>query len=208
MTKIIPKIILASSNANKAREFESLLEGIHVEPMPEGVTMPPETGSTFYENARLKAEAVQRQLAESAGEDAPWVMADDSGIEIDALDGAPGIYSARYAGEDASDADNVQKLLAELKGKEDRGARFVCELICISPDGREYGATGLFEGRIATEVRGRSGFGYDPVFIPEGYSLTVSELSADEKNRISHRARAAHSLLSQLRGGNGGGKHE
>lgn len=128
-------------------------------------------------------------------------MADDSGIEIEALGGAPGIYSARYAGEDASDTDNVEKLLKELQGRDDRGARFVCVLVCVSATGEELVACGYFEGTIAESPSGRSGFGYDPVFIPLEKKLTVAQISAEEKNRISHRARAAHSLLAQLRGG-------
>lgn len=197
-------MILASTNANKAIEFEALLDGIHVKPMPDGYVLPPETGKTFYENARLKARAVHEQLAvEGSGSGAatPWVMADDSGIEVEALGRAPGIYSARYAGEEAGDADNVTNLLNEMRGKDNRNARFVCVIVCFAPDGSEYTAEGIFPGTITTEPRGEAGFGYDPIFIPAGYSLTVSQLSAEEKNRISHRARAAQGLLSQLSGG-------
>ena len=218
-------IIVATSNPNKAREFATLLPGIEVLPMPEGIELPEETGATFEENARLKAFAVRDQLlgrpggplaaaekfspeSDRAPENMPpglrgrvWVMADDSGLEVDALGGAPGICSARYAGEDATDTGNVDKLLAELKGRRDRGARFVCVLVCVSATGDELVAHGYFEGAIAEAPRGRSGFGYDPVFIPADSSLTVAEISADEKNRISHRARAAYSLLTKLRGG-------
>ncbi|MHB9112301.1 MAG: RdgB/HAM1 family non-canonical purine NTP pyrophosphatase [Thermoleophilia bacterium] len=199
-------IIVATSNPNKAREFAMLLPGVEVLPMPEGIELPEETGTTFEENARLKAQSVLEQLRGMP--ESPlatcgklWVMADDSGIEIDALGGAPGIYSARYAGENATDTDNVDKLLKELKGRKDRGARFVCILVCISAAGEELVANGYFEGNITDSPRGRSGFGYDPVFIPLEKKLTVSQISAEEKNRISHRARAAHSLLAQLRGG-------
>lgn len=204
MSQIPKSIILASFNLNKAREFGVLLQGISVEPMPSGFTLPEETGSTFYENAHLKAMAVRNQFIDHAAMfdgKVPWVMADDSGIEVAALAGAPGIYSSRYAGENATDVDNVNKLLTELSGKKDRRARFVCEIVAISPGGEELHAFGFLEGHIAHEPRGEFGFGYDPVFIPEGYSLTVSELSAEEKNRISHRARAAIDLLAQLRGG-------
>jgi len=199
-------IIVATSNPNKAREFAMLLPGVEVLPMPDGIELPEETGTTFEENARLKARSVLNQLSEGTGSEAApsskvWVMADDSGIEIDALGGAPGIYSARYAGEEATDTDNLEKLLNELEGREDRGARFVCVLVCVSEAGEELVAHGYFEGTIADSPRGRSGFGYDPVFIPLEKTLTVSQISAEEKNRISHRARAAHSLLSQLRGG-------
>ncbi|MCL4474162.1 MAG: RdgB/HAM1 family non-canonical purine NTP pyrophosphatase [Actinobacteria bacterium] len=199
-------IIIATSNANKAREFADLLPGVRVLPMPGGIELPEETGSTFEENARLKAESVLWQLRagpESATVAGPgvWVMADDSGLEVEALGGAPGIHSARYGGEGATDTGNVDKLLAELKGKSDRRARFVCVLVCVSASNGELVARGDFEGSIAEAPRGRSGFGYDPVFIPANKKLTVSQIPAEEKNRISHRARAAHSLLAQLRGG-------
>jgi XTP/dITP diphosphohydrolase len=171
--------------------------------MPEGLTLPPETGTTFEANARLKARAIHDQLRQAAGvgEPVPWVMADDSGIEVAALDGAPGIYSARYAGEEATDTGNVDKLLAELEGKKDRRAHFVCVLVLVDPEGEELVTKGVFNGNIAHEAGGKGGFGYDPVFIPDNYSLKVSELSAEDKNRISHRARAALGMLEKLRGG-------
>jgi len=168
-------IIVATSNSNKAREFAALLPGVYVLPMPEGIVLPEETGTTFEENARLKAWSVRDQMLDSAGSQlletpAPsgkvWVMADDSGIEIYALGGAPGIYSARYAGEDASDTDNVDKLLLELKGRDDRGARFVCVIVCVSAAGEELVAHGYFEGTIAGAPRGGPALAYDPVFIP------------------------------------------
>ena len=203
MVALPERIILASGNANKASEFESIMAGMRVEPMPAGYTLPPETGLTFEANARIKARAVHEQLRRDVTSQAevPWVMADDSGIEVEALGGAPGIYSARYAGEDASDTDNVDRLLAELAGEENRRARFICVIVAVAPDGSELVADGLFSGRIAHEPGGASGFGYDPVFIPDNYSLKVSELSTEEKNRISHRARAALGLLEKLRGG-------
>lgn len=193
-------IIVATSNPNKAREFASLLPGVNVLPMPEGIVLPEETGTTFEENARLKARSVRDQISEWPNGKV-WVMADDSGIEVDAFGGAPGIYSARYAGEDATDADNVARMLAELEGRDNRGARFVCVLVCVSAAEEELVAHGYFEGTIAGAPRGRTGFGYDPIFIPLDKKLTVAEISADEKNRISHRARAAHNLLAKLRGG-------
>jgi XTP/dITP diphosphohydrolase len=183
------------------------MDPVTVEPVPDGFTLPEETGKTFYENARLKAAAIRAQFLEQGGE-APWVMADDSGIEIAALGGAPGIYSSRYAGEDATDRDNVAKLLAELENKSDRSARFVCELVCLDPEGRELRGTGLFAGTIAQAPRGEWGFGYDPVFLPEGFELTVSQISAEEKNCISHRARAVRELLSHLGGGKGARQKE
>ncbi|MHB1389634.1 MAG: RdgB/HAM1 family non-canonical purine NTP pyrophosphatase [Thermoleophilia bacterium] len=196
-------IILATGNANKAREFAALMRGVTVEPMPSGFELPEETGSTFYENSRLKAAAVRQQYLERDNH-APWVMADDSGLAVAALDGAPGIYSARWAGPDATDIDNVHKLLRELGDEEDRRANFICDIVCFDPDGAELRATGVFEGSIAREPHGDFGFGYDPVFVPEGHSLTVAEISAEDKNRISHRARAARSLLALLGGGNQG----
>ncbi|MBE0429036.1 MAG: RdgB/HAM1 family non-canonical purine NTP pyrophosphatase [Thermoleophilia bacterium] len=195
------KIILATANANKAREFQDLLPGMRVEPKPAGFKLPEETGNTFEDNARLKARALREwylQTASLADGKPPWVMADDSGIEVSALAGGPGIYSSRYAGEQATDVENVSKLLADLSGNPDRSARFVCVIVCYSPEGLEYIAEGELKGVIAAEPHGEFGFGYDPVFIPENYSTTVSELAGEEKNRISHRARAAQSLLSQL----------
>lgn len=196
-------IILATGNANKAREFAALMQGVTVAPMPAEFELPAETGATFYENSRLKAAAVRQQFLERDGH-APWVMADDSGLAVAALGGAPGIYSARWAGADATDVDNVHKLLQELADAQDRRASFICEIVCFDPDGGELRATGVFPGSIAREPHGDFGFGYDPVFIPAGYSLTVSELSAEEKNRISHRARAAQSLQALFGGGNEG----
>lgn len=193
-------IILATGNANKAREFSTLMQGVIVEPMPSDFELPEETGATFYENSRLKAAAVRQQFLDRDGR-APWVMADDSGIAVAALDGAPGIYSARWAGPDATDVDNVNKLLRELADTEDRRASFICDIVCFDPEGAELRATGIFDGTIAREPHGDFGFGYDPVFVPDGYSLTAAELSAEEKNRISHRARAAQNLLAHLGGG-------
>lgn len=198
------KIILATANPNKAREFEALMEGIHVEPMPPSFELPEETGTTFEENARLKAQAVRERYLQRAivmDGTPPWVMADDSGIEVSALAGAPGIYSSRFAGDDATDVDNVNKLLRDLSGSDDRSARFVCVIVCYLPQGQEFVARGELKGTIAPEPHGEFGFGYDPVFIPDKYLLTVSQLSAEEKNRISHRARAVQSLLAQLGGG-------
>lgn len=179
--------------------------------MPAGVELPPETGGTFYKNARIKARGLRDYLLSQGpgplpGESPepapePWTLADDSGLEVAALGGAPGVYSARYAGEGATDRDNVARLLAALAEATDRRARFVCEIVCLLPGGREIRARGTCAGEITTAPRGGGGFGYDPVFVPEGHVLTFSQLPAEEKNRISHRARAAHSLLQQLGGG-------
>ena len=188
------RAVLASANPNKARELGELLPAWRIEPL--GAELPEETGSTFYENARAKAEFARGVTAPDL-----WVLADDSGLEVEALGGAPGIRSARYAGPGASDADNVALLLGELQGvpTELRAARFVAELVCLPPDGGEVAATGSLEGSIAAEPRGSDGFGYDPVFVPAGETRTVAELGDGWKRAHSHRARAARALLKGIR---------
>lgn len=170
--------------------------------MPPGVELPAETGRTFAANARLKAEAV---FAALGGKTA--VMADDSGLEVAALGGRPGILSARFAGEDAGDDANVARLLDELSGRDDREARFVCSLCLVLPEERAPGGTGrLVEvdgfstGTITRAPRGRDGFGYDPVFEPAGWSVTLAEASPEAKDQVSHRGAAARALLARLRG--------
>jgi XTP/dITP diphosphohydrolase len=185
------RIVLASANPHKAAEFARLLPGYDVTPHDGG--LPPETGTTFLENARLKALHVHRATGAAA-----WVLADDSGIEAAALGGAPGVYSARYAGEGATDAQNLAKLLDALGGRDDRRVRYVAELVAVSPEGRELHARGELRGTLAAEPRGGGGFGYDPAFVPEGETRTVAEMSAAEKDAISHRARAAAALRTQL----------
>jgi XTP/dITP diphosphohydrolase len=176
---------LASRNANKLRELSALLPGWELEPL-DADAYPPEDGSTYYENAAAKA----RFGREHAPPD-EWVLGEDSGLEVAALGGRPGIQSARYAPEGQ---EAIAKLLAELGGSEDRKARYVCELVAVAPDGREVRGTGVLEGRIAEEPRGSEGFGYDPVFIPDGEEQTVAELGSEWKSRNSHRARAAQAL--------------
>jgi XTP/dITP diphosphohydrolase len=178
---------LCSRNAHKASELERLLPGWTIEPLDRD-DYPPETGATYYENAALKAR-FGREHADG------WVLAEDSGLEVEALGDRPGVFSARYAPEGAP---AIAKLLAELEGVEDRGARYVSELVLLAPDGRELRGTGVLEGRIAEEARGSAGFGYDPIFIPEGEELTVAELGNGWKAQHSHRARAARSLLEAL----------
>jgi XTP/dITP diphosphohydrolase len=185
------RIVLASANLHKAAEFARLLPGYEVTPF-EG-ELPLETGVTFLENARLKAHHVHRAAGGRA-----WVLADDSGIEAAALGGAPGVYSARYAGEGATDAQNLAKLLEALRGRGDRRVRYVAELVAISPQGRELNARGELRGNLAPEPRGGGGFGYDPAFVAEGETRTVAEMSAAEKDAVSHRARAAALLRPQL----------
>jgi XTP/dITP diphosphohydrolase len=195
-------IVLASNNAGKVREFNELLaaERIHVIPQGQlGVPEADETGLTFVENAILKA----RNAASHSGLAA---IADDSGLEVDALAGAPGIYSARFAGPGASDAENLEKLLADMRGvPEDlRSARFQCLMVYLrhAQDPTPVICQGTWEGRILLEPRGRNGFGYDPVFLVPGEGCSSAELSSSTKNRLSHRGRALKMLVEHLRGQN------
>jgi XTP/dITP diphosphohydrolase len=186
--------VLASGNEHKLRELRALLPDWEIEPLDtEG--MPEETGATFYENARAKA-----RFARLVGGLDLWMLGEDSGLEVDGLGGRPGIRSARYAGPAASDEENVAQLLAELAGKDGdaRRARYVSELVCISPELEELRGTGTLEGRIGHEPRGTGGFGYDPVFIPAGESRTVAELGDEWKRAHSHRAAAARALLAAV----------
>ena len=188
------KFVLASANPDKAREMQEVLEGVGVEvvPRPSDVPDVDETGATLEDNARLKAEA----LADATGLPA---IADDTGLEVDALGRAPGVRSARYAGENASYADNVEKLLDEMERHKDRRARFRSVTIARWPDGREVIAEGLVMGTIASEPVGEKGFGYDPVFMPdEGGGKTFAEMDPAEKHAISHRGRSLRALAEQL----------
>lgn len=187
---MITQVRLATGNAGKAAELARLL-GCQVLPV-DAWDPPVEDGSSFLANARIKALAgVLRHPGE-------WIVADDSGIEVDALDGAPGIHSARYGGADLDDPGRVTALLAAVAESEGRGARFRCVLVAIGPDGQEFSADGTLEGSLALAPRGDNGFGYDPILIPHGETRTCGELSADEKNAISHRGAAARSLRHQL----------
>jgi XTP/dITP diphosphohydrolase len=185
------RLVLASHNAHKARELTRLLPGWDVEPYPG--ELPEETGETFRDNAQLKARAVHRAIGGSS-----WVLADDSGIEAAALGGRPGVRSARYAGEHATDEQNLARLLDELSGTADRRVAYVAELVAIAPDGREIHARGELRGTLAEQPRGTGGFGYDPAFVPEGETRTVAEMRPEEKDAISHRARAAAAMRAQL----------
>ncbi len=179
--------VLASRNRHKACELERLLPGWTIEPLDRD-DYPPETGATYYENAALKARFGR---AHADG----WVLAEDSGLEVEALGGRPGVLSARYAPEGAA---AIAKLLGELGDVEERRARYVSELVLLTPDGEELRGTGRLEGRIAREPAGGEGFGYDPVFIPDGEERTVAELGNDWKTAHSHRAHAARALLHVL----------
>ena len=183
------KAILCSRNRHKARELERLLPGWTLEPLDRD-DYPPEDGETYYDNAASKACFGR---AVTAGE--AWVLAEDSGLEVDALGGRPGVLSARYAPEGAP---AVAKLVGELDGVEDRRARYVSELVLLAPDGREIRGTGRLEGRIALEPGGGEGFGYDPIFVPDGEEQPVAELGNEWKAQHSHRARAARALLEAL----------
>jgi XTP/dITP diphosphohydrolase len=183
------KAILCSRNRHKAHELERLLPGWTVQPL-DATDWPEETGATYLENALGKA-----RFGRTVTGGGVHVLGEDSGLEVEALDGRPGIESARYAPEGAP---AIAKLLGELDGVAERDARYVCELVCITPDGDQARGTGTLAGRIAGEPRGSEGFGYDPVFVPEGEERTVAELGDEWKSRNSHRARAARALLAAL----------
>lgn len=184
-------VALASANVNKLHELRALLPHWDLQ-LLDALEYPEEEGETFYENARAKA-----QFANAFGHPDLWVLGEDSGLEVEGLGGGPGLHSARFAGPGASDEDNVAKLLDALRGvgEEGRRARYVSELVLLSPDRQEFRGTGTLEGRISSERRGSEGFGYDPVFVPTGHELTVAELGNEWKAENSHRAEAARALL-------------
>lgn len=183
---------LASRNEHKLAELRAALPGWRLELLGGG-DLPPEDGDTYYANARAKA-----RFGRTLGDTGEWLLGEDSGLEVDGLDGAPGLRSARWAG----GRDPVAALLERLEGMkaEGRRARYVCELVCVTPAGKELRGTGVLEGRIAGEPRGSEGFGYDPVFVPDGEERTVAELGDTWKRDHSHRARAARALLEAIPG--------
>jgi XTP/dITP diphosphohydrolase len=189
------ELVLATANPDKAAEIVRILSaaGITVRPRPPSAPAVDETGSTLLDNARLKARAV----AEIASLPA---VADDTGLEVDALGGEPGVRTARYSGEDATYESNVRKLLVELAATGgDRRARFRTVVVVAWPGGREEVAEGTVQGRIALDARGAGGFGYDPIFVPdEGDGRTFAEMEGSEKDRLSHRARALSALAERL----------
>ncbi len=191
------ELIIASKNEGKIKEIIDILglEDVKVYTPKDFADWPEveETGLTFYDNALIKARA----LVEAFGKPA---VADDSGLEVDALGGEPGIYSARYAGEQGNAEKNNEKLLRELEGvpQEKRGARFRCVAVLMAPDGWVTSAEGTLEGYIGFEPHGAKGFGYDPIFIPQGDTRTVAQMPLDEKNKISHRAQAFHKLKAKM----------
>jgi len=183
------RLLLASRNPNKLRELREALPDWEIE-LVEAGTEPVEDGPTFVENARIKA---RHGRAQAPPDD--WVAGEDSGIEVTALGGRPGIQSARWA------SDPVERLLYELDGVADRRARYVCEIVALSPEGDELRATGTLEGEVADGARGDEGFGYDPILVPHGESRTIAELGNAWKTEHSHRALAARSLAEQLAAG-------
>ena len=186
-------LVCASANPDKVVEIAAILgDEVRLEPRPVDVADVVENADTLEGNARLKATAIARATGRPA-------IADDTGLEVAALDGAPGVFAARFAGEDATYADNRAKLLAALDGVADRRARFRTVAMVAWPDGRETVAEGACNGMIAEEERGERGFGYDPVFVPvESDGRTFAEMSDEEKNALSHRARALRNLLNRL----------
>lgn len=187
-------IIVATKNKGKIKEIKKILGNHNVMSQDEAgiFTDVEETGTTFAENALLKADAVA-EVANCA------VIADDSGLEVDALDGAPGIYSARYGGEGLTDEDRVEKLLDEMKDKKDRGAQFTCAMALVMPNGEKNVFEGIVRGKLTFENHGDNGFGYDPIFIPDGYDNTFGILDESIKNEISHRAKALKALAEFLK---------
>jgi XTP/dITP diphosphohydrolase len=187
------RLILASRNPHKLRELAALLDGVEVIPLPEDVQLPPETGETFAENALLKARAAANATGEPA-------FADDSGIEAAALGGAPGVRSARFAGEDAGDAENLARLVAAVPPGS--ALAYVCVIALVDPrTGEQHTFDGRCTGTMAPAPRGTGGFGYDPVFVPDDRDdgRTMAELEPAEKDAISHRGRAARALVEHLR---------
>lgn len=190
------KIIAATNNANKVKEITKIFSDLGFEVISqrdEGIDIDvEETGSTFTENALIKARAVA-MLSDD------YVLADDSGLCVDSLDGRPGVYSARYAGEGASDKEKIEKLLDELNDKTNRKAKFVTAIAFICPDGSEIVTKGEVCGKITTEPRGNNGFGYDPVFFSTEMGKTFAEAKQEEKNAISHRGRALKALYEKIK---------
>lgn len=197
----MPALLVATRNDHKLRELRELLPGVELDPLPPEVELPPEEALTFSENALGKARAAQATTGRPA-------IADDSGIEAHGLGGRPGVRSARYAGEDASDEENLSKLLDEVGAQGDRRVAYVAVIALVDEGGNESVFEGRCEGTLATEPRGMGGFGYDPAFIPDDTGpddvRTMAELSPQEKNAISHRGRAARALAIHLGLGAGG----
>jgi XTP/dITP diphosphohydrolase len=192
------RAVVATHNQDKLRELGEILASLELVPLPDEVELPPEEGETFADNALAKARAAHAVTGMAT-------IADDSGIEARALGGRPGVRSARYAGPEAGDEENLELLLGELAGAADRSVAYVCALAYVDEDGAEHLFEGRCEGQLAGEPRGSGGFGYDPAFVPDdtgpGDRRTMAELGAAEKHAISHRGRAARDLASWLEAG-------
>ena len=197
------KIILASINSHKVEEIKNILKDINIEVKSlkeENIDIDIiEDGTTFEENAMKKAKGIADYL-KLRGEENFIVMADDSGIEVDYLNGAPGVYSARYAGEHGNDDMNNEKLLRELKDvpEDKRTGRFVCQIVLVDSNNKELSIRGEVEGKILKEINGAGGFGYDPLFYYEPLNKSFGELSSEEKNKVSHRAKALNELKQRI----------
>lgn len=194
------RLIAATRNAHKLRELAQILSGAELVPLPDWVELPPEDGETFEANALIKARATHAACGDAA-------LADDSGIAARALDGRPGVRSARFAGENATDEENLELLISELGGHDDRRVAYVCALAHIDADGTETVVEARCEGTLILEPRGNRGFGYDPAFVPDdtgpGDQRTMAELTDSEKHAISHRGHAARELAKLLGLGEG-----
>jgi len=187
------RLVLASRNTHKLRELEELMRPHELEPLPPGIELPPETGTTFADNALIKGRATAAATGRPA-------LADDSGIEAAALGGAPGVFSARFAGDGAGDEENLAKLLRAVPPGSDPRVAYVCVLVYVEPGGEEIVTEGRCYGELTHEPRGDGGFGYDPAFVPADLDdgRTMAELSREEKDAISHRGRAARELKRRL----------
>ena len=189
------RLVTATRNEHKLRELRQILRGVELRPLPDGVELPPEEGETFAANALTKARATVAATGLPA-------IADDSGIEATALGGRPGVRSARYAGPDATDTENLALLIRELREHDDRAVAYVCALAYVHPGGEERIFEGRCEGELARDPRGENGFGYDPAFVPRDLEpeddRTMAELTDSEKHAISHRGRAAGLLAAHL----------
>lgn len=200
------RIVFATGNKNKMREIREILGGLGMEILSmkeagvDGDIV--ENGTSFTENSMIKAKAVHEMIREKSSEEAreTIVLADDSGLEVDYLNGEPGIYSARYMGEDTSYTIKNNKIIERLEGvpDEERTARFVCAISAVLPDGKTYSCQGTMEGRIGYEIAGENGFGYDPIFFLPEFGKTSAEISPEEKNSISHRGKALREMAKLL----------
>ncbi len=187
-----PRLIIATRNPHKTGEIRAMVgdrfEVLDATAFPEFPEIE-ETGTTFLENARLKAEGISRRVE-------GWVLSDDSGLQVDALGGAPGVWSSSYGGEEGNHAKNNARLLAEMAGKADRSARFRCTMVLARSGSERAAFSGTVEGRLVEALHGDGGFGYDPLFVPDGHEKTFAELGDEIKNSLSHRARALQQVVA------------